>query len=177
MLRGRTVESLAGLEPVVRASVKVYYDIVRADTVRQCNHERGQHDKIQAQSQAHVHVRVKTQAQARHRRSAQARDRRPQRPRASALYGEDAVVQVIDRDNPPSKPRKLEGRSAISAYFDDVYGRDMTHKIESGVAVGKRLAFTQSCAYPDGTRVFCSAMIELKGGKIARQIVVQAWDG
>jgi len=53
----------------------------------------------------------------------------------------------------------------------------MTHKIESGVAVGKRLAFTQSCAYPDGTRVFCSAMIELKGGKIARQIVVQAWDG
>jgi hypothetical protein len=95
----------------------------------------------------------------------------------SALYGEDAVVQVIDRDNPSSKPRKLEGRSAISAYFDDVYGRDMTHKIESGVAVGKRLAFTQSCAYPDGTRVFCSAMVELKGGKITRQIVVQAWDG
>ena len=95
----------------------------------------------------------------------------------AALYGEDAVVQVIDRDNPPSKPRNLEGRSAISAYFDDVYGRDITHKIESGVAVGKRLAFTQSCAYPDGTRVFCSAMIELKGGKITRQIVVQAWDG
>ncbi|MGO9684493.1 MAG: hypothetical protein ACLP0B_04380 [Steroidobacteraceae bacterium] len=37
--------------------------------------------------------------------------------------------------------------------------------------------FTQSCAYPDGTKVFCSAMIELKGGKIARQTVVQAWDG
>ena len=96
---------------------------------------------------------------------------------AAALYGEDAVVQVIDRDNPPSKPRNLEGRSAISAYFDDVYERDMIYKIESGVAVGKRLAFTQSCAYPDGTRVFCSAMIKLKGGKIARQIVVQAWDG
>ena len=95
----------------------------------------------------------------------------------AALYGEDAVVQIIDRDNPPSKPRSLEGMSAISAYFDEVYGRDMTHKIESGVAVGKRLSFTQSCAYPDGTRVFCSAMIELKGGKIARQIVVQAWDG
>jgi hypothetical protein len=95
----------------------------------------------------------------------------------SDLYGEDAVVQVIDRDNPPSKPRNLDGKSAISAYFDDVYGRDMTHKIENGVAVGKRLAFTQSCAYPDGTRVFRSAMIELKGGKIARQIVVQAWDG
>ena len=95
----------------------------------------------------------------------------------AGLYAEDAVVQVIDRDNPPSKPRNLEGRSAISAYVDDVCGRDMTHKIESGVAVGNRLAFTQSCAYPDGTRVFCSAMVELKGGKITRQIVVQAWDG
>ena len=93
------------------------------------------------------------------------------------LYADDAVVRVIDRDNPPSKPRNLEGRSAILAYFDDVCGRDMTHKVENGVALGDRLAFTQSCAYPDGTKVFCSAMVELKGGKIARQTVVQAWDG
>jgi hypothetical protein len=32
-----------------------------------------------------------------------------------------------------------------------------------------------ACYRGDG--VFCSAMIELKGGKITRQIVVQAWDG
>jgi ketosteroid isomerase-like protein len=95
----------------------------------------------------------------------------------ASLYAEDAVVQVIDRDNPPSKPRNLQGRSAITAYFEDVCERDMTHKVEAGVAVGNRLAFTQSCAYPDGTKVFCSAMIDLKRGKIARQVVVQAWDG
>jgi hypothetical protein len=98
-------------------------------------------------------------------------------PALAGFYAEDAVVRVIDRDNPPSKPRDLEGKSAIIAYFEDVCGRDMTHKIENGVAVGNRLAFTQSCAYPDGTKVFCSAMAELKGGKIARQTVVQAWDG
>ena len=95
----------------------------------------------------------------------------------SGMYAEDAVMQVIDRDNPPSRPRKLEGKAAISAYFGDVCGRDMTHKIESGLAAGNRLAFTQSCAYPDGTKVFCSAMVDLKSGKIARQTVVQAWDG
>ena len=95
----------------------------------------------------------------------------------AGLYAEDAVVQVIDRDNPPSKPRNLQGRSAITAYFEDVCGREMTHKVEAGLAVGNRLAFTQSCAYPDGTKVFCSAMIDLRGGKIARQVVVQAWDG
>lgn len=93
------------------------------------------------------------------------------------LYAESAVVQVIDRDNPPSSPRHIEGKSAIASYFADVCGRDMTHKVEAGVAVGNRLAFTQRCAYPDGTKVFCSTMIDLKGGKIARQVVVQAWDG
>ena len=95
----------------------------------------------------------------------------------AGLYAEDAIVRVIDRDNPPSKPRDLEGKSAISAYFNDVCGREMIHKVESGVAVGNRLAFMQSCAYHDGTKVFCSAMVELKGGKIARQTLVQVWDG
>ena len=95
----------------------------------------------------------------------------------AGLYAEDAVLQVIDRDNPPSKPRQLQGKSDIASYFEDVCGRDMTHKVEAGVAVGSRLAFTQSCAYPDGTKVFCSTMVDLKGGKISRQVVVQAWDG
>ena len=48
--------------------------------------------------------------------------------KASALarfYHEDAIVQVIDRDNPPSSPRSLNGRSAIASYFEDVCGRDM----------------------------------------------------
>ena len=54
----------------------------------------------------------------------------------AGLYADDAVVRVIDRDNPPSKPRNLEGKSAISAYFNDVCGREMTHKVENGVAVG-----------------------------------------
>jgi hypothetical protein len=94
----------------------------------------------------------------------------------SGLYADDAVMRIIDRDNPPSKPRELRGKAAIAAYYDDVCSRAMTHKVEAGVADGDRLAFTQACAYPDGTRVFCSAMIELEQGKIARQTNVQAWD-
>jgi len=92
------------------------------------------------------------------------------------FYAENARLRVIDRDHPPSKPQELVGRSAIAAYFDDVCGRTMTHKIESGCVETGRLAFTQACAYPDGNRVFCSAMAELKGGKITSQTVVQAWD-
>jgi len=94
----------------------------------------------------------------------------------SSFYGDSAVMRIIDRSNPPSRPRELNGKAAIAAFHDDVCGRAMTHTVEMGVADGDRLAFTQSCAYPDGLKVYCSAMLEIKDGKIARQTVVQAWD-
>jgi hypothetical protein len=38
-------------------------------------------------------------------------------------------------------------------------------KGENAVAEGKRLVFTKSCAYPDGIKVFCFAMADVKGVK------------
>jgi ketosteroid isomerase-like protein len=93
-----------------------------------------------------------------------------------ALYAEDAVLQVIDQMNPPSHPKEIRGRAAIQAYFDDVCGRDMTHRVEDGIAAGDRISFTQRCAYPDGKAVVCATTLELAGGKISRQVAVQAWD-
>ncbi|SFN73931.1 SnoaL-like domain-containing protein [Mesorhizobium sp. NFR06] len=94
----------------------------------------------------------------------------------SSFYNDDALVRVIDRNNPPSKPREIRGRAAISTFWDDICSRAMTHKVDATIAEGDNLAFTQACAYPDGTKVFCAAMLELKNGRIARQTVVQAWD-
>ena len=97
-------------------------------------------------------------------------------PALSSFYADDAILHVVDRNNPPSKPRVVRGRPAISTFFDDICSRAMTHEVGSCVAEGNRLAFTQACAYPDGTKVLCLAMVELKGGKIAQQTIVQAWD-
>jgi hypothetical protein len=97
-------------------------------------------------------------------------------PALSDWYADDAVVRIIDCNNPPSRPRELTGKAAIAAYYDDVCSRAMSHEVEFGLAQDERLAFTQACAYPDGLRVFCAAMLELAGGKIRRQTVVQAWD-
>lgn len=94
----------------------------------------------------------------------------------AGFYADDALLRIIDQNHPPSQPCELRGRDAIAAYFDDVCGRAMTHRVEAGVTDGDRLAFTQACTYPDGKRVFCSATLELAGGKIARQTAVQAWD-
>ena len=37
----------------------------------------------------------------------------------AGFYADNALMRIIDRDNPPSKPRVLEGKAAISAYYDD----------------------------------------------------------
>jgi hypothetical protein len=52
----------------------------------------------------------------------------------------------------------------------------MTHRVDTGIMEGDRLAFTQTCTYPDGKRVFCAANLELADGKIVRQVSMQAWD-
>ncbi len=94
----------------------------------------------------------------------------------ASLYADDALLRIIDRDNPPSRPRELAGKAAIASYFDDVCGQAMSHQIEAGIADGNAVAFTQACSYPNGTRVFCAAMLDIAAGKIVRQTAVQAWD-
>jgi ketosteroid isomerase-like protein len=94
----------------------------------------------------------------------------------AGFYADDATMQIIDQENPPSRPREIRGHAAIASYFDDVCGRAMTHRVERGVAEADRIAFTQACTYPDGKRVFCAASLDLAGGKIKRQVSIQAWD-
>ena len=94
----------------------------------------------------------------------------------ASFYADDATLRVIDRNNPPSRPREVRGKSAITAFWDDICSRVMTHEVNFSVAEGDRFAFSQACTYPDGAKVFRPAMLELKNGKIAHQTVVQAWD-
>jgi ketosteroid isomerase-like protein len=94
----------------------------------------------------------------------------------SGFYADDALLRIVDRNNPPSKPREVKGRTAITTFWDDICSRAMTHKVETSIETSNQLAFSQACAYPDGMKVLCLALCELKAGKIARQTVVQAWD-
>jgi len=92
------------------------------------------------------------------------------------FYADGAEIQIVDKDHPPSKPRILGGREEIAAYYEDVCGRAMSHEIIQGLSSENRLAFTEACRYPDGSRVLCTAMLELDGGRIVRQTNLQAWD-
>lgn len=94
----------------------------------------------------------------------------------AGFYADNAVISIIDRNNPPSRPRELAGKAAISAFWNDVCSREMEHKVDATVASGNRIALTETCAYPDGLRVFCAAMMDIADGRIVRQTMIQAWD-
>jgi ketosteroid isomerase-like protein len=93
-----------------------------------------------------------------------------------ALYAEDAEYVRVDRNSTPSSPMELRGKEAIAEYLRDVFGREMTHRIENEVVGEDRVAFNWACEYEDGTKVLAAETCEVRDGKIVRQVSVQAWD-
>lgn len=93
-----------------------------------------------------------------------------------SLYDDDAELRLIDHDHPPSAPRILYGKQAISEYYCDVLNRPLKHQVEDEVMGGSHLAYTESCEYPDGSKVFTSSMLTLKDGRIVKEVDVQVWD-
>ena len=55
----------------------------------------------------------------------------------------------------------LRGKEAIAEYCRDVFGRDMTHRIESEVVEADRAAFDWACEYANGTKVLAAAPVGL----------------
>ena len=92
------------------------------------------------------------------------------------LYADDAEIHTINRNTPPSSPLVLRGKEEIAEYLGDVFGREMKHRVENEVVGENRIAFNEACEYPDGTRVLGAGTLELRDGKIVRQVNVEAWD-
>jgi len=93
-----------------------------------------------------------------------------------SMYGPDAVVTIADKISQPGSPRVLRAHEDIKSWLEDMYGREMTHTVKHRVEDETGAAYTQACLYPDGTNVLCATVIELGGGVIATQTVVQVWD-
>jgi ketosteroid isomerase-like protein len=93
-----------------------------------------------------------------------------------SMYGPDAVVTISNKLSQPGSPRVLRTREEIQAWLEDMYAREMTHTVKHRVLDASGAAYTQACRYPDGTNVLCATVIELDGGTIAGQTVLEVWD-
>lgn len=92
------------------------------------------------------------------------------------LYADAAEMRIVNHATPPSAPQVLRGKEEIAESLRDVFSREMTHRIEQEVIGKDRVAFNVACEYPDGTRVLAAENLELREGKIVRQVEVVAWD-
>jgi hypothetical protein len=92
------------------------------------------------------------------------------------LYAEEAEVRIVNRETLPSSAHVLRGREQIARYLREACSREITSRIEDEVVGEERVAFNEACQYPDGTRVMSATTLEVKDGKIVRQVSVEAWD-
>ena len=92
------------------------------------------------------------------------------------FYADDAEVRTVNKNATPSAPRVLRGKEQISEYLRGVCAREMTHRVEGEVRGENRAAFREACEYPDGVRVLGAQTLELRDGRIVRQVNVEAWD-
>jgi hypothetical protein len=92
------------------------------------------------------------------------------------LYADDAELRLVNRPTPPSSPHVLRGRSEIAEYLHAVFGREMTLRVERKVVGEDRVGYSVACEYPDGARVPAAKTLDLRDGRIYRQVEVTAWD-
>ncbi len=83
---------------------------------------------------------------------------------------------IVNRHTPPSSSHVLRSKEEIAEYLRDILSRDMKHHIENEVVGEDRVAFNVACEYPDGTRVLAAQNLDVRDGKIVRQVEVVAWD-
>jgi hypothetical protein len=89
------------------------------------------------------------------------------------FYADDARLSIVNTDTPHAPPLELYGKGEIAKHLRATFGQEASHRVERDAAVGEdRVAFREACEYPDGGRVWVETTLELRNGKIVRQVDV-----
>jgi ketosteroid isomerase-like protein len=91
-------------------------------------------------------------------------------------FADDAELLSYSERNRPSGAQRVQGRPAIEEMMHEIVSRNLEHRIEDSVVGENRFAFTERCTYPSGEQVMSTVICEVRDGRIARQVGVEAWD-
>ena len=93
------------------------------------------------------------------------------------FYAEDAELSIVNAETPRAAPFELHGKTEIAKHLRATFGQEASHRVERDAAVGEdRVTFWEACEYSDGGRVVVETTLELRDGKIVRQMDVVASD-
>jgi hypothetical protein len=89
------------------------------------------------------------------------------------FYADDARLSIVNAVTPRTSPFELRGKGEIAKHLRAVFGQEASHRVERDAAVGEdRVTFREACEYPDGGRVVVETTLEVRDGKIVRQVDV-----
>jgi hypothetical protein len=93
------------------------------------------------------------------------------------FYADDARLSIVNTETPHAPPFELWGRGEIAKHLRATFGQEASHRVEWDAAVGEdRVTFREACEYSDGGRVVVETTLEVRDGKIVRQVDVVASD-
>jgi hypothetical protein len=93
------------------------------------------------------------------------------------FYADDARLSIVNTETPHAPPFELWGRGEIAKHLRATFGQEASHRVERDAAVGEdRVTFREACEYSDGGRVVVETTLEVRDGKIIRQVDVVASD-
>jgi ketosteroid isomerase-like protein len=92
------------------------------------------------------------------------------------LCADDAELQAVNRYAPPSSPEVLRGKKEIAEHLRNVCGQDIKARVEREVVGEDGMAYILALKYPDDTRLLCTTVLDVRDGKIVREVGVRAWD-
>lgn len=88
------------------------------------------------------------------------------------FYAEDAELSIVNAGAPHASPFVLHGRAEIAKHLRAIFGQGASHRVEREVVDEGRVTFREACEYPDGDRVWVETTLEVRDGKIVRQLDV-----
>jgi hypothetical protein len=90
------------------------------------------------------------------------------------FYADDARLSIVKAEGQRSNPFELRGKAEIAKHLRAVFGQKMPHHVGQEFVGEDRVTFRESCDYPDGGRVVVETTLEVRDGKIVRQVDVVA---
>jgi hypothetical protein len=89
------------------------------------------------------------------------------------FYTDDARLSIVHVHTPHASPFELCGKGEIARHLRATFGQEASHRVERDAVVGEgRVTFREACEYSDGGRVWVETTLELRDGKIFRQVDV-----
>ena len=88
------------------------------------------------------------------------------------FYAEDAELSIVNAGAPHASPFVLHGSAEIAKHLRAIFGQKTSHRVEQEDFDEGRVTFREACEYPDGDRVWVETTLEVRDGKIVRQLDV-----